>query len=124
MTRRSEHLRCECDSHRTSNPATEGTEHCCAAENGAQLQEITPGIPHASLGPPTIWDIRIFDALIKLNSMYGVEDMAFLLLNNSLFLTCAKNSRGWRHLRTDEESQVLALVDAELAMRAIAEIFP
>lgn len=76
------------------------------------------------MGPPTIWDIRIFDALIKLNSMYGVEDMAFLLLNNSLFLTCAKNSRGWRHLRTDEESQVLALVDAELAMRAIAEIFP
>ena len=124
MTRRSEHLRFESDSHQILTPAIKGSEHCCTAENGAELQEITPGIAQTLFGPPTIWEIRIYDARVKLNSMYGVEDMAFLLLHNSLFLTCARNSRGWHRLRTDEENQVLALVDAELAMRAIAEILP
>lgn len=72
--------------------------------------------------PPTKFELAVFDALIKLNTLHEVDAVAAVLLRDSMFLTCAQNSRGWR-LDASEERQILAIVDAELARRAIDEIF-
>lgn len=72
--------------------------------------------------PPTRWELAVFDALIKLNTFHAVDAIAAVLLRDSMFLTCAQNSRGWRQ-DASEERQILAIVDAELARRAIEELF-
>ena len=117
------HLQCECDSHHHSAPAAQGEKRSCTPENDHELQRITQPITRAYPDLPTRWELHVFDALIKLNTFYDVETVAFILLRDSLFLTCAQSSRGWRQ-SAQEENQVLAIVDAELAMRSFHEIFP
>ena len=72
--------------------------------------------------PATKFELAVFDALIKLNIFHDVDAVAAALLRDSMFLTCAQNSRGWRR-DASEERQVLAIVDAEFARQAIEELF-
>lgn len=73
-------------------------------------------------GEATKFEFAVFDALVKLNIFHDVDAIAAVLIRDSMFRACAQNTIGWRW-QPVEERQILAIVDAEMAMRAINEIF-
>ena len=127
------HLQCQCNSPHTATPALLCGGHNCTPGNGAELQELTQTtgpIPDKSpqdelvfapldwSGEPSIWDWLVFDQLILLNADHDPETVVETLSRDSLLLTCARCSSGWRRAAL-EENQIVAMADSRIAMRVI-----
>lgn len=67
------------------------------------------------------WAMDFPGALAMLNAFNGVETVAIILLHHSQLLAHALASAGWRENKS-EEKQIRAIVDAELARRAIEKM--
>lgn len=67
------------------------------------------------------WALSFPDSLDIINTYNSVEIVALILLKYPLLLAQARSSVGWRDDK-NEERQVLAIVESELAMQAINEI--